>query len=152
MNTFTLNYICSISSILLFGMDKRNKKKKCGYINTPPSNRMERCYQLHPCLKISSTSYILTKLLSNLSEKKKKTLRECSCFLPFYARSTKCCILCSCYIQKLSGMLSLQKKKNKVRRTLRFIPIHCEEQKYKMYTSESQDNKQIILIQKHSPP
>lgn len=110
MNTFTLNYICSISSILLFGMDKRNKKKKCGYINTPPSNRMERCYQLHPCLKISSTSYILTKLLSNLSEKK-KTLRECSCFLPFYARSTKCCILCSCYIQKLSGMLSLQRKK-----------------------------------------
>lgn len=110
MNTFTLNYICSISSILLFGMDKRNKKKKCGYINTPPSNRMERCYQLHPCLKISSTSYILTKLLSNLSKKKKKTLRECSCFLPFYARSTKCCILCSCYIQKLSEMLSLQKK------------------------------------------
>lgn len=43
-------------------------------------------------------------------------------------------------------------KKKTVRRTLRFIPIHCEEQKYKMYTSESQDNKQIILIQKHSPP
>lgn len=36
---------------------------------------MERCYQLHPCLKISSTSYILTKLLSNLSEKKKNIER-----------------------------------------------------------------------------
>lgn len=45
---------------------------------------MEKCYHLHPCLEISSTSYILSKLLSNLSEKKKATtFREYSCFLPF---------------------------------------------------------------------
>lgn len=129
---------------------QKKQKKKCGYINTPPSNRMERCYQLHPCLKISSTSYILTKLLSNLSEKKKNVERV-QLLSSLLCQEHKVLYFMQLLYSEIEWNAVTSKKKT-VRRTLRFIPIHCEEQKYKMYTSESQDNKQIILIQKHSPP